>query len=121
MTSRDLLGLVRKHSKMNEDVEQEAGASTLSDVELEDEKNRFKEGVGSTAEFNGFKIYESNIQWSGVLPVENIAWSFSLDNNDGCYITANTLQLTTETLERINKLSAYYDVWREYWMKEVNA
>lgn len=121
--SRALLNKVRKHTNLKENNESQAGVSTLSEVELEDEMNRFKEAVGSTAEFNEFKIYDgtNNIEWSGLLPVENLAWSFSLENNNGCYITVNALQLNNESLERINKLSAYYNVWLDYWMKEVNG
>lgn len=117
---RHLLKIVRDFNKKINENDTLPGVSTLSEVELEDEMNRFKDAVGSTAEFNEFKIYDNKIEWSGLLPVENLAWSFSLDSNNGCYITVNSLQLNNESLERINKLSAYYSVWSEYWMKEIN-
>ena len=118
--SRYLLNQVRKYKNYKQIKESQAGVNTLKDNELEDEINRFKSAVGSTGKFNDFKIYDNNIEWSGLLPVENISWAFSLDTNNGCYITVNSLQLNNETLERLNKLSTYYEVWSEYWIKEVN-
>ena len=118
--SRYLLNQVRKYKNNKQIKESQAGVNTLKDNELEDEINRFKSAVGSTGKFNDFKIYDNNIEWSGLLPVENISWAFSLDTNNGCYITVNSLQLNNETLERLNKLSTYYEVWSEYWIKEVN-
>jgi len=106
----------KKQSKINEGL----NVKTLTPEELEDEKNRFREAVGGTVEFGKFNIYDDTIEFGGQFISERIAWNFSLDSAKGCYISTESTQLSNETLEKIQKLKAYYDVWAEYWANELS-
>jgi hypothetical protein len=59
----------------------------------------------------------SNIEWVGELTQENIEWVYSLDDQSGCYISANMLQLTDETVQLISKIKQNYKEWASTWGK----
>lgn len=114
--TKDMLNKIRQHGKM---IKEEVNITTLSEAELTDEMDNFKEAVGGMVEFGTFKIYDDNIEWTGVLPVEKINWNYSLDSNVGCYVTGDNIQLNDDVLEKLKKLSAYYEIWSAYWTKEI--
>lgn len=102
------------------DVDNE-NSTTLSENELEDEQNGFKESVGGVVTFGDFQILKGNIKWSGRLDNERINWVYNLNLNDGCSITTENTSLTDETMERIIKLKNYFNTWKDYWSSEVNG
>lgn len=86
--------------------------------EQREEENKFKETVSKLVKFEKMKVYKQNVEWSGELVREKIRWVFSLNENNGCYISINSedmLQLTLEVVETLKKLKAYYDVWSDEW------
>jgi hypothetical protein len=99
--------------------------SGIDATELEfadNEKEAFKtsmEGfinnVTDLVEFKILNISSGNIEWVGELTQENIEWVYSLDDQSGCYISANMLQLTDETVELITKLKQNYKEWVSTW------
>ena len=112
-------GMVQGQSRLNE----ELNTSQLSQPELEDEENKFKEAIeGAAVTFGKFILNPQarNVEWSGFFPSENIAWNFSLDSSKGCYISADAAQLSDEMVQKLQKLKAYYDQWAQYWANEVS-
>lgn len=93
----------------------------LSDSELNDEKNTFASNVTKLTQFNDFKINYDNVTWSGFLPKEKIEWVYSLESDEGVYISCELTQLTQGTLELIQKLYGYYDTWSEKWSGEIGV
>lgn len=119
---KDLMNKMREHQKSNKSsnlIREDDSSKTLTDDELKREEDEFKKAVEINTEFKEFKIYKDSIDWSGILLQNQIQWVFSLDSQDGVYITNNNLQLTEATIENIQKLKAYYDVWSEKWSKEI--
>lgn len=86
--------------------------------EQREEENKFKEVVSKLVKFEKIKVYRQNVEWSGELVREKIKWVFSLNENNGCYISIETedmLQLTDQVIETLKKLKGYYDVWGDDW------
>lgn len=134
---RDLLGKIRKLQESNEQIgltnsndvkkilsEQKRGflfEEEFQDItpdEQREEENKFKETVSKLVKFEKIKVYQQNVEWSGEFVREKIKWVFSLNENNGCYISIKNedmLQLTTEVIETLKKLKGYYDVWSDEW------
>jgi hypothetical protein len=134
---RDLLGKIRKLQNEN----QQIGLTTFNDSkkiitenrtrllkeedfqeitadEQREEENKFKDTVSKLVKFEKMKVYRQNVEWSGELVREKIKWVFSLNENNGCYISIESedmLQLTMEVIETLKKLKGYYDVWSDEW------
>lgn len=93
----------------------------LTDQELEDEKNEFATNVTKLTEFNDFKLNYDNVTWGGFMPKEKLEWVYSLESDDGVYISCELMQITEGTLELIQKLYAYYHKWSEKWSGEIGV
>lgn len=86
--------------------------------EQREEESKFKDTVSKLVKFDKIKVYKQNVEWSGQLVREKIKWVFSLNENNGCFISIeseNMLQITTEVIGTLNKLKGYYDVWSDEW------
>jgi|694.fasta_scaffold15351_16 hypothetical protein len=97
---------------------EEENYQDLTTEEQREEENKFKEVVSKLVKFEKLKVYRQNVEWSGELLREKIKWVFSLNENDGCYISIETedmLQLTDQVIETLKKLKGYYSVWGDDW------
>lgn len=88
----------------------------------ENEKDAFKssmqgfiDNITDLVEFKILNISSSNIEWVGELSQEKIEWVYSLDDQNGCYISVNMLQLTDETIQMIGRLKQNYKEWASTW------
>lgn len=77
----------------------------------------FVNNITDLVEFKILNISSANIEWVGDLTQENIEWVYSLDDQSGCYISANMLQLTDETVDLITKIRQNYKEWASTWGK----
>ena len=93
----------------------------LTDSELNDEKSQFAGNVTKLNEFNEFKISYDNVTTRGFMPKEKIEWVYSLESDEGVYISCELTQLTTGTLELIQKLYGYYETWSDKWSGEIGT
>lgn len=89
--------------------------------ELEQEKSAFAQDVTKLVEFGDFKISNDTVTWSGVFPKEKIEWTYSLDSDQGVYISCELTQLTDNTLKLIQLLRGYYETWAEKWSGEIGV
>ena len=93
-------------------------AQEVTSDEQREEENKFKDTVSKLVKFDKIKVYRQNVEWSGVLVRESVKWVYSLNENNGCYITIDNedmLQLTNEVIETFKKIRGYYDVWSDEW------
>lgn len=100
--------------------EQESGRE-LTDDEVEGEKQEFANNVTKLSEFNEFKVSYDNVTWGGFMPKEKIEWVYSLESDEGVYISCELTQLTQGTLELIQKLYGYYEKWSDKWSGEIGV
>lgn len=123
---KDMLNIMRSHNKFNKTfktnlIKEDDANRVLSDEELKQEQDEFKKAVAINTEFGDFKLYKDNAEFSGVVLPYNIAWTFSLEDQDGLYVTLNNFQVREDAFEILQKLKAYYLVWREKWEKEISG
>jgi hypothetical protein len=117
--TKKMLGLIRE-SSINE-----ASSDTyeLTGKDLEDAKEKFKDDLakGVVVEFGPFYVMTdtTNAEWSGVFKDNGMEWTFSLTEENGVYITANTIKLTEGVVERIRLLRAHYDIWKDEWSENL--
>ena len=107
-----------ENTKRNKTLLKEEDFQDITPDEQREEENKFKETVSKLVKFEKMKVYKQNVEWSGELVREKIRWVFSLNENNGCYISINSedmLQLTLEVVETLKKLKGYYDVWSDEW------
>lgn len=93
-------------------------AQEVTPDEQREEENKFKDTVSKLVKFDKIKVYRQNVEWSGELVRERVKWVYSLNENNGCYISIESedmLQLTTEVIETFKKVRGYYDVWSDEW------
>jgi hypothetical protein len=134
---RDLLGKIRKLQNENQQISltnfndgkkiineqrvkllKEEDFQEVTPDEQREEENKFKDTVSKLVKFNKMKVYRQNVEWSGELVREKIKWVYSLNENNGCYISIaseDMLQLTMEVIETLKKVKGYYDVWSDEW------
>ena len=93
----------------------------LTEDELNQEKQDFASNVSKLTEFNDFKMGYDNVTWGGFFPKEKIEWVYSLEADEGVYISCELTQLTTGTLELIQKLYGYYEKWSDKWSGEIGV
>jgi hypothetical protein len=92
--------------------------------EQREEENKFKDTVSKLVKFEKIKVFRQNVEWSGELVREKVKWVYSLNEQNGCYISIETedmLQLTTEVIEMLKKLRGYYDVWSDEWSSRLTG
>ena len=105
--------------KINDEKPQE-----VTPDEQREEENKFKDIVSKLVKFGTIKVYKQNVEWSGELVREKIKWVFSLNENNGCYVSIESqdmLPLTNEVIETIKKLKGYYDAWSDEWSSRLTG
>lgn len=123
---KSMLNIMRDYNKTTKKpnsnlIKEDDANRVLSDEELKNEQDEFKKAVAINTEFGDFKLYKDNAEFSGVILPYNITWTFSLEDQDGLYITLNNFQVRDDAFEILQKLKAYYLVWREKWEKEISG
>lgn len=106
------------------EVETEEEFQEVTPDEQREEENRFKDIVSKLVKFNKIKVFRQNVEWSGELVREKVKWVYSLNENNGCYISVDSedmLPLTTEVIETFKKLRGYYDAWSDEWSSRLTG
>ena len=102
----------------------EENAQEVTPDEQREEENKFKDIVSKLVRFDKIKVYKQNVEWSGELVREKIKWVYSLNENNGCYISIESqdmLPLTTEVIETFKKIRGYYDAWSDEWSSRLTG
>lgn len=104
--------------------EGEQESQEVTPDEQREEENKFKDTVSKLVKFDKIKVYRQNVEWSGELVRERVKWVYSLNENNGCYISIESedmLQLTSEVIDTFKKLRGYYDVWSDEWSSRLTG
>jgi len=116
---RGMWEILREEEEVEiENVSTTEEAQEVTPDEQREEENKFKDTVSKLVKFDKIKVFRQNVEWSGVLVRERVKWVYSLNENNGCYITIedeDMLQLTNEVIETFKKIRGYYDVWSDEW------
>lgn len=90
--------------------------------EMNAEYQKFGEVVNPRVQFTTFKIYPeaNNVILGGKFQgMSGLEWQFSLEDEDGLYITVNNLQVDDSVISTMQKLKGYYDNWADEWSKKL--
>jgi len=94
----------------------------LSPAELSEEQEEFRSTVSPRVEFTGFKVYpkSKNVVFSGKFQnMDGLEWQLTLEDSDGLYITANSVQISDDSITILKKLKGFYDTWADVWAKKL--
>jgi uncharacterized protein YkwD len=87
--------------------------------EAKEEEKLFTQSVGM-AYFGNFQKQGNNVTFQGSLGSgESIKWYFSLA--DGCVISTEQFTLDNENYGKIEKLKAYFDIWKAKWENQITG
>jgi len=110
-------------SKLITEAEEQQDEKDITPEEELKEQNEFANNVTKSVKFIKFKLTTNNALWGGLLfpGDKDIEFYYSLDSEDGCYITVEMLELSEDTVDVIQKLQGYYKHWYQKWAGEVGA
>lgn len=93
-----------------------------SQEEMNAEYDKFSDVVNPRVQFKVFKIYPkaNNVILGGTFQgMSGLEWQFSLEDENGLYITVNNLQVDNDVIQTLQKLKGYYDNWANEWSKKL--
>ena len=99
------------------DVGEGEDAIKVTGPDLSDEQDKLTD-IEATAQITSITVYpeSNNAVMTGTISGMNDAqFQFTLIENDGCYITANSLQLSKDNVSVLSKLQGYYSNWSKEW------
>jgi hypothetical protein len=109
-------GMRNLKSNLNES---EQLSSTATPAEVDEEKKAFNQAVGM-ASFGNFQKYKDNVVFQGSIGSgETMKWQFSIV--DGLIISTQQFSLTEDNYSLMEKLKAYFDIWKDKWMNNLNG
>tara|TARA_R110000851_G_scaffold277247_8_gene430387 strand:- start:73 stop:522 length:450 start_codon:yes stop_codon:yes gene_type:complete len=107
---------------LNEGTQNSVDEEELTSAELSEEQTNFRDTVSPRVEFTSFKIYPKtkNVVFSGKFDnMGGLEWEFTLEDNNGLYITANNVAFSDDTIDTIKKLKGFYNNWADEWSKKL--
>ena len=98
---------------------------TTNDVTLTDEEKTsyqetmddFVEQVSDLVDYNSLNIYENNVEWSGLLVKFDVQFFYTVGERNGVYVSGSMTKIDEESLETLNKLKDYYQIFSTKWAK----
>ena len=81
--------------------------------------DEFVEEVSDLVDFNELNVYTNNVEWSGRIIDKDMDFIFTIGENNGIYINADTVKVDEEFLDTINKLQKFYEKFKLKWSKIV--
>lgn len=73
----------------------------------------FMQDVSNMVDFDYFTITDYNAELSGSLLQNRLNFTYSLDDNNGLYITTNNLQINDSIMQIINNLNTNYKIFEQ--------
>jgi len=96
----------------------------VSGKDRSDEEQNIRDIVDTSTVINVFNIYPKakNVVFGGVIRgIGGIEFQMTLEDENGLYITGNNIQITSETVRKLNLLKGYYDRFRDTWFKKLTT
>jgi hypothetical protein len=88
--------------------------------EFAEEKQLFTQAVDGLAHFGNFQRYDNNVLFQGTVGTgQALKWYFSLV--DGLTVSAEMFSLDDTNYATVEKLKAYYDIWKDKWLAKLNG
>jgi hypothetical protein len=86
-------------------------------VAFQDTMDEFTENVSDLVDFQQLNVYSNTVEWSGKIIDKDLEFIYTIGESNGTYINGNMVKVDDETLELINKLKSFYEVFKSKWSK----
>jgi hypothetical protein len=86
-------------------------------VAFQDTMDEFTENVSDLVDFEQLNVYSNTVEWSGKIIDKDLEFIYTIGESNGTYINGNMVKVDDETLELINKLKSFYEVFKSKWSK----
>jgi hypothetical protein len=95
----------------------ETSITTDDKTTFQETMDEFVAEVSEIVDFNKLNLYSNNVEWSGKIVDFDMTFKFRIGENNGLYITGDTLQVDDNFLNTITKLQNYYEKFKSKWAK----
>jgi hypothetical protein len=110
LSTKDLVSKMRNFKSKTNLLKEEVSSADL-DIQ-QDIQDKFKKAISTRIKFIKYEETEDNKFIEAYVPVDsNNKILFKYNFMDGCTLTTDNLKLTDESLEVIEKIYTYYDLW----------
>lgn len=110
LSTKDLVSKMRNFKSKTNLLKEEVSSADL-DIQ-QDIQDKFKKAISTRIKFIKYDETEDNKFIEAYVPVDsNNKILFKYNFMDGCTLTTDNLKLTDESLEVIEKIYTYYDLW----------
>jgi len=125
--TKKMLNTIRENVNQNTN-DQQSSNNTQNDVielsgeERSSQEKKFRELVDSSAQFNVFNVYPkaNNVVFGGMVQgMGGIEFQMTLEDTNGLYISGDNIQITDEVSDKIKKLKAFYDGFKDEWYQKL--
>ena len=106
-------GVITLHGKDKQDLE----LSTDEKMSFQETMDDFVNEVSDLSDFGVLNLYSEKVDWSGRVIDEDVEFYFSIGEKNGVYINGDMIQLDSDLVELINKLTSFYDKFKSKWAK----
>ncbi len=106
-------GILAIHGKTKSDTD----ITSDDKVAFQDTMDEFTDEVSDLVDFNQLNVYSNTVEWSGKMIEEDLEFIYTIGESSGVYINGNMIKVDDETLELINKLKGFYEVFKSKWSK----
>jgi hypothetical protein len=106
-------GILAIHGKTKSDTD----ITSDDKIAFQDTMDEFTDEVSDLVDFNQLNVYSNTVEWSGKMIEEDLEFIYTIGESSGVYINGNMIKVDDETLELINKLKGFYEVFKSKWSK----
>lgn len=104
-------GILAIHGKTKSDTD----ITSDDKIAFQDTMDEFTDEVSDLVDFNQLNVYSNTVEWSGKMIEEDLEFIYTIGESSGVYINGNMIKVDDETLELINKLKGFYEVFKSKW------
>lgn len=104
-------GIITLHGKEQAEIELTTEEKTF----FQETMDEFVQEVSDLSDFGILNVYKNSVEWSGNIIEFDLEFFFTIGEDSGVYINAETMKLDPQALELLNKLSGFYQKFKSKW------
>lgn len=104
-------GIITLHGKDKTDIQLTTEEKTF----FQDTMNEFVDEVSNLSDFGVLNVYTNSVEWSGNIIEFDLEFFYTIGEENGVYVNAQTMKLDPQSLELLKKLSSFYEKFKSKW------
>lgn len=104
-------GIITLHGKDQTEIELTTEEKTF----FQETMNEFVDEVSNLSDFGVLNVYKNSVEWSGNIIEFDMEFFYTIGEENGIYINAQTMKLEPKSLELLEKLSSFYEKFKSKW------